>query len=64
MRELYGFKDYSNRGNYVYSREGILKKGEYEKLSNGVLLIKKNITKVKTHIEKYGGQFRIFKIKG
>ena len=63
MRELYGFKDYSNRGRYIYPRRGILKEGDYEKISNGVLLVKRNINKVKIHIKKYGGQLRTFNIK-
>ena len=61
-RELYGFIDYSNKGKYHYHREGILSKDDYEKLSRGVLLIKKKLNAVLEHLKRYNADYRVFKI--
>ncbi|HLC98140.1 MAG TPA: hypothetical protein VJC21_05160 [Candidatus Nanoarchaeia archaeon] len=38
-RKIYGFKDASNRGQYIYERKGILTDIQHEKLGKGVFMI-------------------------
>ncbi|MGD2248016.1 MAG: hypothetical protein PVF58_06390 [Candidatus Methanofastidiosia archaeon] len=40
-RALYGYKDYSNKGKYLYYRKGLLKKIPHIKLMRGVFIVKK-----------------------
>jgi len=61
-RELYGFEDYSNNGNYKYNRKGILLEGEYEKPIRGVIILKTNIKRVEKHLKKYNAMYKLFKI--
>lgn len=32
QRELYGFKDFSNKGKYIYKREGLLNDSNHQKI--------------------------------
>ena len=38
-RDLYGYQDHSNNGEYIYKREGILTKVKHTKISNSVIMI-------------------------
>lgn len=38
-RALYGYIDHSNKGNYTYHREGILKSIKHTKIGNSVLMM-------------------------
>ena len=38
-RELYGYTDKSNRGRYIYKREGILQKIPHLKPTRGVIIV-------------------------
>ena len=40
-RALHGYRDYSNHGKYSYKRAGLLDQISYEKIFNGVFLVKK-----------------------
>ena len=39
QRLLYGYKDYSNRGSYIYQRKGILDELLHKKIDQRVILI-------------------------
>jgi len=38
-RKIYGYKDASNRGRYIYEREGILTNIPHSKLGKGVFMV-------------------------
>ena len=38
-RNLYGYKDHSNKGAYKYDRKGLIKQGHCLKLNRGVIII-------------------------
>ena len=38
-RDLYGYKDHSNKGEYSYERKGILDKIKHTKISNSVIMV-------------------------
>jgi hypothetical protein len=40
-RALHGYKDYSNKGKYLYHRKGLLSKIPYIKLMRGVFIVRK-----------------------
>lgn len=53
-RELFGYEDKSNKGQYTYKREGSLSKYIYDKVGKSVLLIEtKNEKKVINEMYKY-----------
>jgi hypothetical protein len=55
-RDLYGYKDHSNKGEYSYDRKGILDKIKHTKISNGVIMVE---TKDLRPIEKILDKHRI-----
>ena len=61
-RKLYGYSDFSNFGNYIYFREGILKPKTYEKLAKGVVLLYKKPKELIKHLRKYKANYKIFKV--
>ncbi|KXB00187.1 hypothetical protein AKJ40_01685 [candidate division MSBL1 archaeon SCGC-AAA259M10] len=59
-RELYGYTDKSNRGQYEYYRPGLLDEVPYRKLIRGVLLIRKrDKEKISDFMEKYEAEVHI-----
>ena len=38
-RDLYGYKDHSNKGEYSYERKGVLDKIKYTKIGNSVIMV-------------------------
>lgn len=46
LRELYGYKDYSNKGKYIYLRKGILDKIKHIKISESVVMVDSNNLKL------------------
>lgn len=40
-RALHGYKDYSNHGDYSYTRPGLLEQMSYERIFKGVFLVEK-----------------------
>lgn len=61
-RELYGYKDKSNHGNYHYQREGIIGKN-YKKPLDSVIILDSGINKVLTHLKKYGAKYVTYDLK-
>ena len=43
-RALHGYKDYSNKGKYIYHRKGLLSKIPSIKLMRGVFIVRKEDT--------------------
>ncbi|MBW6461756.1 MAG: hypothetical protein K0B07_01800 [DPANN group archaeon] len=41
-REFYGYKDKSNKGKYIYEREGFLSKYPHIKIQRGLIIINMN----------------------
>jgi len=56
-RQLFGYKDKSNHGKYVYLREGFLSKISLKRLARGVILTDKiNDIKVLTALKNVGAK--------
>ena len=57
-RALNGYKDYSNKGKYLYHRKGLLKKIPHIKLLRGVFIVRKEDTeKFVSLIKRYKVEF-------
>ena len=53
-RELYGYKDHSNKGVYSYDRKGILDKIKYTKISNSVIMLEtKDLKPIEKILDKH-----------
>lgn len=62
-RELYGYKNYSNYGSYVYRKGGILNKIKHKKIFNSILIVNKKDTKVVVRtMKKYGAKHYVFDV--
>lgn len=61
-RELYGYKDSSNHGNYSYKRNGILSKLKYEKPLDSVIIVWGNAQPIIQHLKSYGSKYVSYKI--
>lgn len=62
-RELLGYTDKSNNGQYQYEREGLLKGIPHIKPAKGVIIVKdKDCNKVKKLLKKYGAKLKLFEI--
>lgn len=55
IRALFGFKDKSYHGKYIYARQGLLSKIKYERLTKTVLLVEKKDQKRVVNIFKKMG---------
>ena len=64
-RKLFVYKNKSFHGRYEYETKGILKKGEYAKPINGLLIIKNNdkVAGVIKLLRKYKAKYKAFEIK-
>lgn len=59
-RALYGYTDHSNKGAYTYNRKGALYGLGYEKIGNGVIILKtKYVDKLIPVFKKYRIKTRI-----
>ena len=62
-KEMYGYKDFSNKGKYVYQRKGVLNIVKHRKILDSVIVTDdagaKAITKV---LKKYGAKIYSFDI--
>ncbi|KXB05374.1 hypothetical protein AKJ50_01095 [candidate division MSBL1 archaeon SCGC-AAA382A13] len=57
-RSLHGYTDKSNYGEYSYKRKGLLDKIPYQKLMNGVFILReKDADKLIELLEKYQAQY-------
>jgi hypothetical protein len=53
-RDLYGYKDYSNKGEYSYDRKGILDKIKHTKISNSVIMLEtKDLESIEKVLDKH-----------
>jgi len=63
-RALFGYNDHSNKGSYIYKREGILKEIPHLRLLRGVLIVKSGYQrKVLKVLKKYKAKYFVFTIK-
>lgn len=64
QKKLYGYKDYSNRGKYIYERLGILQKVNGIKIINAVLFIENEAAteKVIDILQEYQAKIYIFEV--
>ena len=63
-RNIFGFEDKSNNGNYTYKREGLLKDIKHEKWSKSVIFIdSKDEEKVAKILRKFGLNILISKFQ-
>lgn len=62
-RELYGYKDISNRGKYSYKRKGLIHRIRCEKVMNSVMLTnQKDSSEIIKLLRKYRTKIRIFTV--
>ncbi len=59
-RDLYGYTDKSNKGQYEYYRPGLLDEVPHRKFTRGVLLIKKeDKEKISDFMKKFEAEFYV-----
>lgn len=64
MKKLYGHIDHSKYGRYKYQRKGLLKKDEFEKINNSVMLVSDDVAKkLVKFLKEYPVIFKAFKVK-
>ena len=62
-KELYGYKDYSNHGDYTYKRSGLLNTTQSKRITDAVILIEnRQATKLIELLHKYGAQTYVFNV--
>ena len=63
VRSLFGYKDKSNKGKYVYERKGLLSNFKYEKWDKSAIVVNdKDKDKVKMMLKKFGLNILIMKL--
>ena len=62
QRELYGFKDFSNNGKYVYEREGFVQKTKSKKMDSAILVAQQNTKEIVNILKKYGAKVKMFDV--
>lgn len=64
-RELYGYKDVSNRGKYNYMREGLIRKIKCKKITDSVILTSTDHAREIVRIlRRYMAKIHVFDIVG
>lgn len=62
-RELYGYKNYSNYGKYVYKRKGVLDTVKHKKILNSIIITNKENMKIIVDIlKKYNVKYYVFDV--
>jgi len=62
-RALFGYNDHSNKGKYLYRREGLLKRIPHSRLLKGVLIVKSGCErKVLNILRKHKVKYSMFSI--
>lgn len=62
-REVYGYKDISNNGKYVYRRKGLIDSIKNKKIFNGVILTNKEGSRLLVKVfRKHGVKNRVFDV--
>lgn len=60
QRALYGFKDISNNGKYVYKRQGLLNKSNHKKMYFTGIVVKDNVAnKLVDILRKHGAKIHV-----
>ena len=63
IRYLFGYKDKSNKGKYVYERKGLLSKFKYERWNKSAIVVSsKDEDKVKVVLKKFGVNVLIMRL--
>jgi peptidoglycan/xylan/chitin deacetylase (PgdA/CDA1 family) len=63
-RELYGYRDISCHGRYVYQREGLIHKLKFKRVIDSVMLTtRKDAPKILKVLKRYGARAHIFEVK-
>lgn len=63
-RKIYGYKDSSNHGKYIYERKGILSEIDYDKVANGAFFINpKDKDKIISEFKKLDLSIKVLDIK-
>ena len=61
QRELYGYKDISNNGKYMYKRQGLLNKSNHKKIYFTGLAVKDGLTdKLVELLRRHNAKIRVF----
>lgn len=64
QRELYGFKDISNKGQYVYKRQGLINSKNHRKVYFTALIVKDKIAnEVIEILRKHGAKFHVMLVE-
>ena len=64
IRKVFGYKDFSNNGNYYYNRLGLLSSYVIQKWGKSVIIInRKDEKKVATTLNKNGIAFKMVRIR-
>lgn len=60
---IYGYKDHSNKGKYLYKREGLLKKSSHLKINRGVIImLDKDKTEILRCLRRNKATIKVFNI--
>ncbi len=63
-RELNGYKDFSNKGKYVYVRQGLLQKMKHVKPHDSVIIVKReHKNKLLKMLKKYKASIKQYEIQ-
>ena len=62
QRELYGYKDFSNKGKYIYEREGLVQKTKSRKMDSAILTSQSNASKIVKLLKRYGAKVQAFNV--
>jgi hypothetical protein len=62
-KEMYGYKDFSNKGRYVYQRKGILDSIKHKKILDAVIITDSHgVRIIKKVLKKYNARIYLFDI--
>lgn len=62
QRELYGYKDFSNKGKYFYEREGLVQKTKSIRMDSAILATQVNAPKIVKLLKKYKAKVQVLNI--
>jgi len=62
-RKLYGYKSYSNYGEYTYDRKGLLDEIPHKKIFDAIFIVKeKDSQKLVNVLEEFGAEHHVFDV--
>ncbi len=60
-KEMYGYKDFSNKGKYIYQRKGVIDLIKHKKIIDGVIITDNEGVKViRKTLKKYDAKIYVF----